>query len=248
MYDIFYITMYFLYGIVIGSFLNVCIYRLPMKLSVAKGRSFCPSCNHTLKAIDLIPIASYLFLGRKCRYCKGKISARYCFVELLTGILFVAVYLKMAATWLSVIYCLAACVLVTLSFIDIDTKEIPDRMHIFILALCIPTIIIENNLASHLIGLVAVSVPMLIIAYFTGGFGGGDIKLMAVAGLLIGVYPVVFAFFAGAFFGALYGIYLLIAKKADRKAAFSFGPFLSVGIFVAMLYANDVISWYIGLF
>lgn len=244
------VTLFLIYGIILGSFLNVCIYRIPKDISVAKGRSFCPSCNHALGAADLIPVFSYLFLGGKCRYCKNKISPRYALIELLTGLLFSVIGYHYLFSLEAVIDCLLCCFLIVLSFIDLDTQEIPDRFHLFILFLGLISILFENNSPWYLsvLGFFIISVPMLLIAYFTDGFGGGDIKLMAASGLLLGAYNIVLAFFIGAFFGAVYGTYLILFKKANRKSAFAFGPFLAIGIFIAELYGDKLIAFYLRLY
>ncbi len=245
-----YFIIYIFYGLLIGSFLNVCIYRIPKEISVVRGRSFCPSCNHPLYPLDLVPVFSYLFLGRRCRYCKEPISSRYASIEGLTGLVFGIVYLRYGLTFNSVLVCLFACILITLSFIDLDTQEIPDRFHVFIVGLAILNFFVEPtfSFSDKLLGALVISLPMLVIAALTGGFGGGDIKLLVAVGLFMGVGSTIVSFFLGAFFGALYGIYLMIFKKAKGKTAFSFGPFLSMGIFIGCLYGQEIISFYLSFY
>ncbi|MEG1973138.1 MAG: prepilin peptidase, partial [Oscillospiraceae bacterium] len=226
----------------------------PKGISVAKGRSICPACGHALGAADLVPVASYLLLGGKCRYCKAPISSRYAVVELLTALLFGLVYLVLGGGVHAVLVCLLVCVLEVVSFIDWDTGEIPDLMHLIILALALinmgfvyisgETFLgFEHPIYSCLLGTAVVSLPMLLIACLTDGFGGGDIKLMAAAGLFLGIWGILLAFFMGALLGAVYGICLMAGKKATGKSAFAFGPYLCTGIFLSCLFHKEIIEF-----
>jgi leader peptidase (prepilin peptidase)/N-methyltransferase len=202
----------FIFGTIIGSFLNVLIYRIPLKLDFVKGRSFCPSCHHELGALDLFPVFSYLFLRGKCRYCKTKISLRYPLIELLTGILFTLVYLRFGSTLETVTGIILACDLIVLAMIDHDTLEFADGFSALIIGLGVLFLVFNYDkvvLIDAMIGMVAVSVPMYLIAVFTGGFGGADIKLMAAAGLLLGYKYILVAFFIGVLFGGTQAIILL---------------------------------------
>jgi leader peptidase (prepilin peptidase)/N-methyltransferase len=238
----------FILGTIIGSFLNVLIYRIPLKLDFVKGHSFCPHCHHDLKAWDLFPVFSYLFLGGKCRYCKVKISPRYPLIELLTGVLFTLTYLRFGNSLMSVIGCILACDLVVLSMIDHDTLEFDDGFSILILVLGAFSLILDHSAPLlTLIGVLAISGPMLAIAYFTGGFGGADIKLMGAAGLLLGFPNIIVAFFIGVISGGIQAI-VLLRKGNDRKSMMPFGPHLALGIFVAYLYGSTILNWYLSFF
>lgn len=248
-------VLFFIYGLVIGSFLNVCIYRIPKKVSVSKGRSHCPSCDQTLTALDLVPVFSYLFLRGKCRHCKVKISPRYALVELLTAFAFALVYVNFGLTLYAILACILTCVLIVVAFIDLDTKEINDRMHVIIIGLAVVNLVSLVSqtgdisvIRPYVIGFLIVSVPMLLIAMLTGGFGGGDIKLMAASGLFLGAAVNVVAFFIGAFIAALIAVIMLITKRADRKSQIAFGPYLAMGIYLSMLYGQEMIDAYVSLF
>jgi len=235
----------FIFGTIIGSFLNVLIYRIPLKLDFVKGRSFCPSCHHELGALDLFPVFSYLFLGGKCRYCKTKISLRYPLIELLTGLLFTLVYLRFGNTWMSVIGVILTADLIVLSMIDHDTLEFADGFSILIFILgFIAIFITQANILMTLIGVFAISVPMYLIALATGGFGGADIKLMGAAGLLLGFPTILVAFFVGVLTGGTQALFLL-KKGQDRKAMMPFGPHLAIGIYVAFLVGKPILDWYL---
>ncbi len=238
----------FVFGTIIGSFLNVLIYRIPLKLDFVKGRSFCPHCHHGLSALDLFPVFSFLFLKGKCRYCGEKISWRYPLIELLTGILFALSYLRFENTWMSLIGMALAADLVVLAMIDLDTMEFDDGFSIFIVILALLAYLIHpTNLMFTLLGMFVISIPMYILAVLTGGFGGADVKLMGAAGLLLGFPNVIVAFFLGVILGGIQAIFLL-KKGKDKKTMMPFGPHLALGIFIAFLAAQPILDWYLGFF
>lgn len=149
----------FVFGIVIGSFLNVCIYRLPLHESIITAPSHCMTCGRKLKWYDMVPVFSWIVLGGKCRNCKSKISAQYPIIEALNGILYVLVCVVNGLTWVSLLYCLMVSALLTLSLIDWRTYEIPFGINVFLLILGIAAAWLDRgNITSHLIGLICVSV------------------------------------------------------------------------------------------
>ncbi len=249
-----YITSLFaLFGLIIGSFLNVCIYRLPKGISVAKGRSYCPNCEKTLTPLMLIPVLSYIFLRGKCGHCGERISPRYAAVELLTAFLFAisAYWFGIIYLEIAVIYAIFFAVLVVIAFIDIDTMEIPDRLHIIIAILALPKMIIyPEEIVTMIIGAFAVSIPMAILALITGGFGGADIKLMAAAGLLLGVESIVIAFLLAILIMGSLGMILVIRKllfKRQYTSKVPFCPALAVGLVGGALFAESIVNWYLSL-
>ena len=203
------ISMYiliFLYGIVIGSFLNVVIVRVPRKESIVKVRSHCENCGYQLKWFDLIPIFSYLVLGGKCRKCKTKISAQHLILEVLNGILYVFTFFIAGFSVPTVLLCLLFSALLALSLIDFKTYEIPVGFQyvIFVLAVC-RTILDRANWSEHVIGFFAVSVVLYLMYVISKGaaIGGGDVKLMAVCGLFVGWKLIIFAFLLGCIVGSV---------------------------------------------
>ena len=179
----------FLFGIVIGSFLNVCIYRIPLKESIVFPHSHCMTCGYQLRWYDLVPLFSFLFLRGRCRKCHTKLSLQYPLVEGMNGALYVIVFLANGWNYMSVVYCLLTSALIVLSIIDFRQYIIPDKVNIVILVLgIIATIVDRPQWKEHVIGFFSVSVILLIIYLVTvgRGIGGGDVKLMAVAGLVIG--------------------------------------------------------------
>lgn len=241
-------AMVFLYGIVIGSFLNVCIYRIPKKENIATERSHCMKCGAKLQWYDLVPLLSWLLLKGKCRYCGTRISIQYPLIELINGVGYVWIFAVNGFNFVSILFALCLSALLALSIIDWRTFEIPVAFNIFILILGIARAIYDfEHIWTYLIGMVAVSGFLMLIFIFTGGngIGGGDIKLMAAAGLLLGLKCILAGFLLGCILGSVIHILLMIFLKKDRTLAF--GPYLSMGIFLAMLYGEQLADWYIGL-
>lgn len=238
-------------GICIGSFLNVLIYRIPAKLNFAKGRSFCPGCGHDLKAADLVPVVSFLFLRGKCRYCGDPISARYPMVELMGGVLALCSVLRFSFTWQALVVFVTACILLVIAFIDIDTMEIPNGLVAAILVLAVLSLVCFREIGwlSGLIGFFVISLPMLLMdLIIKDSFGGGDIKLCAACGLMLGWQQMLAAALIALITGGIFGAFLLISKKKGRKEHFAFGPFLSLGILIALFAGNFLIESYLSIF
>lgn len=239
----------FIFGTILGSFFNVVIYRLPKKESIVIEPSHCTQCGQKIKPYDLIPILSYGLLKGRCRHCGAKISIRYPLVELLTGLSFLLVYLRFGFQFEFFIGLILTSILIIITMIDIDTMEINDRFQIMILMLAIITIFTQDvNILEHLIGFFIISVPFFIIALITEGLGGGDIKLVAIAGLLLGYKRIFVAFLIAALIGGVYAIYLLTLKGQSQKKAIAFGPYLCIGIYLGYLYGYQILEWYLSLF
>lgn len=245
------ISMYiliFLYGIVIGSFLNVVIIRVPRKESIVKVRSHCENCGYQLKWFDLIPIFSYLVLGGKCRKCKTKISAQHLVLEVLNGILYVFTFFMAGFSLKTILLCLLFSALLALSLIDFKTYEIPVGFQyvILVLAVC-QTILDRANWLEHVIGFFAVSVVLYLIYIISKGaaIGGGDVKLMAVCGLFIGWKLIIFAFLLGCIVGSV--VHIIRMKLSGESHVLAMGPYLSIGVFVAALWGNQILTWYLGI-
>ena len=248
LFTIFLYIIICLFGITIGSFLNVCIYRIPKKENIATKRSHCMECNTQLKWYDLVPLFSWLFLRGKCRYCKAKISVQYPLVELANGIGYVWIVYVNGFNFISILYCLCFSAMLALSVIDLRTFEIPVGFNIFILGLGVVRAIYDfEHIWTYIIGMVCVSGFLFILYLLTAGrgIGGGDIKLMAVAGLLIGWQNIIVALCVGCVLGSIIHVTLMLALKKERMLAF--GPYLSLGIFLAMLYGKPLFDWYVSL-
>lgn len=205
-------------GLVVGSFLNVCIYRLPRGEFFSKSRSFCPNCKSPIKAYDNIPVLSYIILRGKCRSCGERISPRYPLVELLTCALWVGNYAAFGLDGMTIVYDITVAVLIVAAFVDLDTFEIPDSGIVTLLILGAVTFAPFGGVSwqDKLIGCVCVSVPMLIVCLF-GGMGFGDVKLYFVLGLLLGWKKILVVFLLSVVLGAAVSVVYLAIKR--RKAA-----------------------------
>ena len=238
----------FTFGIVIGSFLNVCIYRIPMHETVVTERSHCMRCGYQLFWYDMIPVFSWLCLGGKCRKCKEPISPQYPIVEATNGVLYLLIFAVCGFGLDSIIYCLMASALLVLSVIDWRTYEIPIGINIFILVLGILHIVIDyQNWLDYVIGFFSISIVLLILFYVSGGraIGGGDVKLMAAAGVVIGWKLIILAFFIGCIVGSI--IHLTRMKLSGADKVLAMGPYLAVGIMIATLWGEKLISWYVSM-
>ena len=246
---IFFSIIIFLYGIIIGSFLNVCIYRIPKKENIVTTRSHCMSCGYQLRWYDLIPLFSWLALGGRCRKCKAKISVQYPAIEALNGVLYLIVFLRYGVSIETLLYCLMASALLALSVIDFRTFEIPLGFNVFIAVLGLVRVLTDlTNWKEYAVGFFAVSVVLYIIYVFTKGrgIGGGDIKLMAASGLLLGWKCNILAFLLGCIIGSVIHLLRMRFTKAERVLAM--GPYLSIGIYISALWGTQLIDWYLSLF
>jgi len=242
-------TMIFLFGITIGSFLNVCIYRIPKKEDIVSERSHCMSCGNVLKWYELIPLFSFLAQGGKCRNCKTKLSVQYPLIELLNGLLYVWMFSVHGFTATSILFCICTSVLIVLSVIDWRTYEIPVGCNILIGMLGIVRVILDlAHWYDYVIGFFIVSGLFYIIYLATkgNGMGGGDIKLMAAAGLLLGWKGILLTLLIGSVAGSV--IHLTLMKIQGKDRVLAFGPYLALGIFVSMLYGEQIIAWYLNMF
>lgn len=242
-------SLIFMFGMVIGSFLNVCIYRIPEHEDLVRRRSRCRSCGALLKWYDMIPVVSYLLLRGRCRMCKGKFSVQYPLIEALNGFLYLIVMFACGIHAISLLYCFLASALLVLSVIDYKTYEIPAGINLFILVLGgIRSVLDYQHFQDYLLGFLVVSVPLTVLYYAAGGkaVGGGDVKLMAVSGLFLGWELIITAFILGCILGAAIHIVRMKISGAGRMLAM--GPYLSIGIFIAALWGRRILSWYLAQF
>lgn len=237
-------------GLVVGSFLNVCIARIPRGESIVFGRSHCMSCGAPIKPYDLVPVISYIVLRGRCRNCKAKISPRYPTVELLNALMWLAAYFAFGLTAKGLIAMAFLSVLIVISFIDIDTKLIPNGLVLCLAAVGVLACIFDTSMPfyENLLGVLAAGGPLLFIMLVSrGGMGGGDIKFMAAAGLTLGwklsLVSLFFAFIVGAVFGLIY----MLAAGKDKKSQIPFAPFLSVGTVIALFFGETLIQAYTSL-
>lgn len=244
-------VLIFILGLVIGSFLNVCIYRIPRKLSIIKPSSFCPSCGNSIKWWHNIPVLSFFILKGKCAYCGAKISLRYPVVEILNGIFYVLAYLNFGLTISLPFVLIFISALIVISFIDFDFQIIPDEISIPLIFLGIILSLLPHNsinlaydIKDSLIGIVIGGGSLLIVSLITrGGMGGGDIKLNAAVGAFLGWKAALLTIFIGSLAGSIVGI-VILKKTGNRKIPF--GPFLSLGACVCLFFGESLLNWYFG--
>lgn len=246
-----------IYGLCVGSFLNVVIYRLPRGMNLAKPGSHCTSCDYTLKWYDNIPVLSYLMLGGKCRKCKSHISFRYTAVELLNMALWLlaAVYFWESSPVYAMAVMLASSLLLCIAFIDLETMYIHD---ILVALLLIPIAMAalsgySASLWSRLFGL-GIGGGGFALVYLAAklllkkeGMGFGDVLLMAAVGAFLGWKATLFAILVGSLCGCLVLLPMRFAQK-DAQREFPFAPFLVVGALAAIFFAEPALAWYLGLF
>jgi leader peptidase (prepilin peptidase)/N-methyltransferase len=267
----------FLFGACWGSFMNVCIYRIPEELSVVKPRSFCPKCKTPIPGYCNVPMLSYLFLGGKCKFCKAPISPRYFGVELLTALLFLMVWFKLSllghgvhfgmtpalSIYQVLCYWVVVFGLVMGSFIDIDHYILPDRVTLggILLGLICSALLPElHGVTSHLnsflisLGAACVGFGSLWLVAIVGklifkkeAMGFGDVKLMGAIGAFFGFSSILFVLICASFIGSFFGIACILMKKKDLQSRIPFGPFLAIAVLIFMFWGPTLVDAYVRL-
>jgi leader peptidase (prepilin peptidase)/N-methyltransferase len=248
-------TFVTLLGLLLGSFMNVCIYRLPRGLSPVRPRSSCPSCGHILSWYENVPVVSYLVLRGRCRVCRAWISPMYPIVEFITGAVFLAGYVWYGPTPLLIVRLVFAWAMIALFVIDLQHKILPN-------VITLPGIavgVLANALAgpgwvASLIGAAVGAGILFAIAevYYRvrheEGLGMGDVKMLGMIGAFLGWKLVLVTLVLSSFLGSIVGIGVLIAKKESLKYALPFGTFLAAGALVAAVGGDAILNWYLGLY
>lgn len=254
----------FVLGMIIGSFLNVCIVRMPYEQSVITPRSHCIKCKKTIPWYDNIPVLSYILLGGKCRFCKAKFSFRYMFVELLTGVSFFLFYKYYGLNILLLPYLVMICGFIVATFVDFGHRIIPDEISVggmcagLVFSLFIPELHGLDVHSGNMILIHLKSLGLSLIGVLVGGgsiyamgmlgdilfkkesMGGGDVKLLAMIGAFLGWKAALLTFFIAPFFGAIFGI---IEKIRTDDTAIAYGPFLVLGALICLFYEDALIAW-----
>lgn len=242
-------------GLAVGSFLNVCIHRLPRQQSVVSPGSRCPSCGYALRAFDNVPVLSYLWLRGRCRQCGVRISPRYPLVEAVTAVIFLGHYLVFGWTLLLAVRLLFASGLIALFVIDLEHKLLPD-------AITLPGIVVGTaaslflppGLRDSIIGTLAGGGVLWLIgeAYYRysgeEGMGGGDVKMLAMIGAFLGWQLVIVTLVLSSIAGSVIGIAILAIKRGGMKYALPYGTFLAIAALVSSLYGQQIVDWYVGLY
>jgi leader peptidase (prepilin peptidase)/N-methyltransferase len=249
-------TFIFILGLLFGSFGNVVIYRMPNNKSVIHPRSSCPKCNKMIAWYDNIPVLSWLFLMGKCRQCKVKIPIRYPLVELITGLIFLFLYLHHGLSWLLLEHLVFAFSLVVCTFIDLDHMILPDEFTLsgIVIGLVGAILIPEREFLPSLLGvLVGGGILWAIGSIYAAikkidGIGGGDVKLLAWIGAVLGWQSIPFVILASSLVGSLVGVIYMIRTKSNMQAAIPFGPFLAAAAVLYIFFGRELSHSYFELF
>ncbi len=246
----------FAFGLLFGSFFNVCIYRIPEGTSIAFPPSHCSSCSHQLGALDLVPVLSRFFLKGKCRYCGAPISFRYTVVELLTAVFFALIALRFGFTLDTLLVSVLVSVLIIVSFIDFDHTIIPNGPLLFAAAAGLGYAFFHGGamgLVMAFLGALCGAVPLLLMDGFgrlffkKEGMGLGDVKLMAAVGLFLGWKLTLFSLLAAVWVCTIWIVILVLSGRRQSTGYIPFGPFLSIGCLIAIFCGEGIIGWYLSL-
>jgi len=244
-----------IFGAIVGSFLNVCIARLPIEESIIWPGSHCPRCKRPINFYDNIPLVSYVLLGGKCRHCHESISFQYPLIEGITAFSSFVIFTRFGVSLSYVYYFSFVAALIVITVIDLYHQIIPDVISIpgigvgLFGSLVIPYLTFVNSLIGILVGggslfLVATLYQLL---FKREGMGGGDVKLLAMIGAFMGWKSVILTILLGSLVGSIVGIAIMLLKGKDFKTAIPFGPFLSLGAVLSLFYGEALIHWYLGM-
>lgn len=240
------------FGLIIGSFLNVCIYRIPRDESILFPASHCTNCGNKINWYDLLPIFSYLILKGKCRHCGEKISMRYPLIEGITGALLLALYLKFGLTLEFLKFSVLICLLIVIAMIDYDTTDVYSKttftgIAFGIILLMISYLYLSQKINNYILGAVAGAGIISVIILVTGGMGWGDAEISGMCGLFLGFRLSFYMLFVSFILGGLIGIILIVTGKKSRKDYIPFGPYLAIASVVTIFIGNSSIAWYLSI-
>ncbi|BAC12573.1 leader peptide processing enzyme (late competence protein) [Oceanobacillus iheyensis HTE831] len=242
---------FFILGAILGSFFMVVGLRLPKQMPFVNARSCCDHCQYQLRWFDNIPIVSYIYLRGKCRKCKTRIHPLHVVAEIITGILFTVSYYHIGLQWEIIISLLLTSLLVIICISDFIYMVIPNKLLLFflpifiILRLLLPLDPWWSMFTGAAIGF---GIIFLIILISRGGMGAGDMKLLGLAGIVLGVEKIILAFFLACIIGSVISIVLLSVHLIQRNKPFPFGPFIAIGILISYFYGDSLINWYLQYF
>ncbi|MCR1975954.1 prepilin peptidase [Clostridium sporogenes] len=238
-------------GIIIGSFLNVCIYRIPKGESIIYPPSYCEKCGVNIKLCDLIPVISYMILRGKCRCCKSKISLRYPLIELITGILFLSIYYLCGLNLNFIKYIIFVSFIIIIGLIDLDTTDVYSKTTISAMIIGVIYILIEKfyfgyDIKTYIYAVLLCTTIIGIIIFTTKGMGSGDLDIYIVVSLFLGFKITAMTIFFSFIFGALIGILLIVSKRKTRKDYVPFGPFIAIASIFSVLFGDKVLLFYVS--
>jgi len=247
--------LFYIFSLVFGSFLNVCIYRIPRGESIVYPPSHCPNCKTRIKPYDLIPVLSFIILKGRCRACHEKIPLRYPIVEILSLLCAISAYSKFGFSIRTWIAYFIGCILIYISFVDVDTLEISNLSILILFVLSSLLYFLDKgfslaNIKHLILGGIYSSSLILVIYLFSRGraMGFGDVLLLFAGGVGFDFGKAVVVNFLSFVTGAIYAVLLLLLKRNTLKAQVPFAPFIAMSIYITLLSGNKIVEWYIGLF
>lgn len=248
------VILIFIFGAIIGSFLNVCIYRIPRDESISYPPSHCTECGTRIKPYDMIPILSYIFLKGRCRKCSSKISMMYPAVELANGILYALIYMKYGLSISFVKFIIFTSFMIVIGLIDYKTMEVHFKISFFAVLIAVFFIIVNAyssksffSALTYIYGAVLGGGIISLIILLTAGMGWGDAEICLLAGLFLGLQNTILTLFLSFITGGIVGILLIIFKVKSRKDAIPFGPFIVLSSIISMLCGENIVYWYMSL-
>lgn len=245
-------TIIFVLGLLIGSFLNVCTYRIPREESIAYPPSHCTSCNNRIESYDLIPVISYILLKGKCRHCGEKISIKYPLIELSTGIIFTAIYFKYGFSLKLLKFLVLTSFLIVIGIIDYNTTDV--YLETTLSGVIAGLIFLGINyylklpVKTYIIGALIGGGVVSIIILITGAIGWGDAEICVLGGLYLGMRLTILMLFLSVVIGGSVGTVLIFLKKKSKKDYMPLGPSISVSTIICVLLGEKILTWYLGTF
>ena len=245
----------FLFGTIIGSFLTVCVYRLPQEQSIVTPRSACPRCGQPIRWYDNVPVLSFILLRGRCRNCQASIPPRYPVIEITNGIGYLAVYGYFGWGWPAVVYAVFFSALLTITWIDWDHQIIPDVITLpgILLGLLSASLVLPVGFVNSVIGIIVGGGVLLLMAWLSPllfgkeGLGGGDIKLLAMVGAFLGWQHALGTLMIASVIGAVVGVGLMAVRVMKRGQYMPFGPYLALGAILSLFYGPQMMAWYFGV-
>jgi leader peptidase (prepilin peptidase)/N-methyltransferase len=238
-----------IFGLIIGSFLNVCIYRVPRDKSIVYPPSSCPACGSGIKPYHNIPVLSYIWLKGRCASCGARISIKYPAVEALNALLYVAAFYRFGVSLQTPLVMALLSAFIVVTFIDLEHQIIPDEITLpgIVLGLLLGPLVMHTGWVGSILGLLIGGGLFYLIAVISrGGMGGGDIKLIAMIGAFLGWKPILLTIFLGSLLGSVFGVAFMVFRGMHRKTPIPFGPYLVAGAVISIFFGNELIGWYGG--
>lgn len=241
----------FIYGLLLGSFLNVCIYRIPRGESISYPPSHCTNCSNKIKPYDLIPVVSYIFLRGKCRYCKETISVIYPLIELTNALLYLALYYQYGLSTELIKYTVLVSLMIVIGMIDLKTTDVYFSITvtgvIFAISFIVYYLFKDTSILTYIYGALLGGGIISLIILIAGGMGWGDAEICLLCGLFLGLKLTILTLLLSFVIGSIAGIFLILTKRKGRKDYIAFGPYIALASIISVLYGSEMMNWYLGI-